>query len=99
MADQSFREFLPEWTQLGIDRFASGLRFMLEPLDVFLSGLTNETARWCAIMLFAVAGVWVWTLKREYVYRGAPDETIWRDLRLWSVFALCPYAIIYLFFF
>ena len=99
MAERSIRELFGEWAQTVHDELASQLRSILGPLDSFLASLSAETGRWCAIALFAIAAVWVLTLKRDYVYRGAVDDKIWRDLRLWSVLALCPYAVIYLFFF
>jgi len=66
-----------------------------EPLDSWLAGLPLWTARICAIALFTIAAVWVLSLKREFVFRGAPDSAAWRDLRLWGVLVLVPYVLIY----
>ncbi len=71
----------------------------LRPLDDFLSALPIGVARGCAITLFLLVTVWVLTLKRELVFRGAPSQRPWRDLRLWAVLVALPYCLIYLFLF
>lgn len=75
------------------------LNSLFGPLDRFLSGLSTDSGRYCAVALFAIAAAWVLTLKRDYVFQGAPDRAWWRDLRLWSVAALAPYVYVYLFLF
>jgi hypothetical protein len=75
---------------------APGLRAMLAPLDAWLNSLPWWTGRACAVGLFAIVGLWALTLKRSYIYLGAPDKRLWRDLRIWTVLALLPYIIIYL---
>lgn len=72
------------------------LRWFLEPLDRFLISLPPSVWLGCAIGLFVVAGIAVWTLKRDYVYLGAPDKAGWRDLRIWSTLLLIPYILVYL---
>ena len=71
------------------------LKAIFGPLDEWLISLSPTTARACAVGLFLLAAVWVWTLRREFVYRGAPSRARWRDLRIWAVLALIPYVIIY----
>jgi hypothetical protein len=72
------------------------LKSLHGPLDLWLSSLPMSVAIACAIGLFVVAGIWVWTLRREFIFRGAPDQKWWRDLRLWSMIVLLPYITIYL---
>ena len=43
-------------------------------------------------VLLAVAG---WFFPRDYVYRGAPDASAWRDLRLWSFLLMLLLIVIY----
>lgn len=74
------------------------LKAVLGPLDVWLSGLPPWTGRLCAIVLFLAGAVWALTLKRSYVYLGAPDDARWRDLRLWALLATLPYIVLYLLF-
>ena len=66
------------------------------PLDAWLGSLPMWVAMACAIGLFVVAGIWVWCLPRAFVYRGAPDNRWWRDLRIWATVVLLPYIGIYL---
>ena len=50
----------------------------------------------CTLALYGAALVWVWTLRREFVFRGAPDQQWWRDLRLWATLVVIPYVAVYL---
>jgi hypothetical protein len=51
-----------------------------------------------ALALFASAVVWVFSLKESYVNRGAPGRGFLYDLRLWTIVALLPFVVIYLYF-
>lgn len=82
-----------------LDPLALRLREMQAPLDAFLSQVSPAAARGCAVALFVLAAGWVWTIRRDFIYRGAPDRAAWRDLRWWTLLALLPYVVIYLFFF
>lgn len=77
------------------DALVPPLRTVLGPLDRWLDGLPPWAGSACAVGLFAAAAVWVLFLRREFVYRGAPDQSRWRDLRLWAILALVPYVVIY----
>ncbi len=75
---------------------APHLHAVLTPLDVWIDALPMWVSKLCAVGLFVIVGLWVSTLKREYVYLGAPDQAKWRDLRIWTWLVLLPYIIIYL---
>ena len=77
---------------------APHLRALHAPLDAWIDGLPFWVPKACALTLFALAGLWALTLKRQYVYLGAPDQAGWRDLRFWALLILLPYVLIYLFF-
>ena len=81
------------------DWLVQSLRTLLGPLDAWLTSLSTETGRWCAVALFAIAMLWVLTLRRDFIFRGAPGQSIWYDLRLWTLAALTPYVLIYMFLF
>lgn len=66
------------------------------PLDQFLSSLPMWTAQVCAIGLFLLGVIFAWSLPRQFVYLGAPDQARWRDLRIWATAVLVPYMAIYL---
>lgn len=72
------------------------LKSLHEPIDNWLGSLPMSVAMACAIGLFVLAGIWVWTLQSDFIFRGAPDRSRWRDLRIWSMVVLLPYITIYL---
>jgi hypothetical protein len=74
------------------------LKSLHQPIDDWLGSLPMSVAMFCAIGLFVLAGIWVWTLKSDFIFRGAPDRSRWRDLRIWSMIVLLPYISIYLLF-
>lgn len=65
-------------------------------IDRWLLAIPITWARYVVVAMFALAALWVLSLKRDYVYLGAPDTRRWRDLRLWTVLFLIPYVIVYL---
>ncbi len=71
------------------------LRSLEAPLDRWLSSLPMGVAQAAVISLFLVVGCWVWTLRRSYVYLGAPSQARWRDLRIWATLLLLPYVAVY----
>jgi len=72
------------------------LKSLHEPIDNWLGSLPMSVAMACAVGLFVLAGIWVWTLRADFIFRGAPDRSRWRDLRIWSMVVLLPYIAIYL---
>ncbi|MGD9647773.1 MAG: hypothetical protein AB7U73_18825 [Pirellulales bacterium] len=74
---------------------AAPLRALNQPLDDWLDSLPMWVAQLCAIGLFVVAGLWVLTLSRDFVFLGATSRSRWRDLRIWSIALLLPYIAVY----
>jgi len=72
------------------------LKSLHQPIDDWLGSLPMSVAMFCAVGLFVLAGIWVWTLKADFIFRGAPDRSRWRDLRIWSMIVLLPYITIYI---
>ncbi len=72
------------------------LKSIQDPIDQWLGTIPMWIAMACAIGLFAIALIWVWTLKSEFVFRGAPDDQWWRDLRIWATLVVIPYITVYL---
>jgi len=73
------------------------LEFVLGPLNDALGALPLAAARVAAALLLAVPAAAVWRFRREWVFRGAPDRSPWRDLRIWAAISVLPYLVIYLF--
>ena len=78
------------------ENFGPPLKALHEPIDAWLGSLSMNVAMACALGLYAIAVVWVWTLPREFVFRGAPDQKPWRDLRVWATLVVIPYVAVYL---
>ena len=76
--------------------FGPPLKALHEPIDAWLGSLSMTVAMVCAIGLYLIAIAWVWTLPREFVFRGAVDQDRWRDLRIWATLVVLPYVVIYL---
>ena len=91
--DPSWQDQLQEWLRSTV---GPPLKRLHEPVDLWLGGLPMWVAVACVVGLYAVAVIWVWTLRREFVFRGAPDQAWWRDLRLWATLIVIPYVAIYL---
>lgn len=72
------------------------LKSLHTPLDDVLSSLSLNSAKVVVLAFFALAGAWVLSLPRSFVYLGAPDQARWRDLRWWAVIVLIPYGLVYL---
>lgn len=76
--------------------FGPPLKALHEPIDAWLGSLPMSVAMACALGLYAIAVIWVWTLPKKFVFRGAPDQRPWRDLRVWATLVTIPYVIIYM---
>ena len=74
------------------------LKWALDPFHAWLDGLPPAAWR-ASICAFLILGTcWVLFLRREFVFRGAADQRLWRDLRVWVILLLIPYLAIYLLF-
>jgi hypothetical protein len=78
--------------------FSPPLRVVFEPVNRGLTAVDGERlALFSALALFILAVLWVWVgLKKEYVNLDRPGDSPWYDLRLWTLFAVLPYIVIYL---
>ena len=78
------------------ENFGPPLKAIHVPIDEWLGGLPMTVALACAVGLYILALIWVWRLSRDFVFRGAPDQNGWRDLRVWATIVTIPYIAIYL---
>jgi hypothetical protein len=72
------------------------LRATLGTLDAAIGAVPLGAARWSALALLVAPVLVVALARREWIYRGAPDQRSARDLRFWAVLVTLPYAILYL---
>ena len=72
------------------------LKSVQKPIDDWLGTAPMSVAMACAVGLFVVALIWTWALNRDFIFRGAPDDAWWRDLRIWATLVVIPYVTVYL---
>ena len=91
--DATWTDRIQQWFR---DRVGGLIKGFHEPIDNWLGQLPMSVALGCAIALYAIALTWVWSLRREFVFRGSPDQKPWRDLRIWATIVVIPYVAVYL---
>jgi len=60
--------------------------------------LDNLPLYWAKIVgtvFFVCVIIWALTRPKAYIFKGAPDMKMWRDLRLWAVVILIVQIVIY----
>ena len=72
------------------------LRYVLD--FQWAHGLSTGVAQILFIASFVGVAIFALLQSRAYVYRGAPDERIWRDLRVWAVLVMALATGLYLYF-
>ncbi len=74
------------------------LKVILDPLHHFLDGVPEPLWRISVCLFLLFGALWTMFLRRESIFRGAPKESRWCDLRIWVCVLLTPYLFIYLIF-
>lgn len=64
----------------------------------FLMDVSEGWARFWVIMAFIVPMVGAFLMPHKYIYQGAPDNKIWRNLKLWVFVIVAVQVGIYLYF-
>ncbi len=72
---------------------------IFKPVSRFLENTYQPWAKICALGLFVGTMFWVWFgMKKEYVNLGRENESIWTDLRWWTIISMLPHVVVYLYF-
>jgi len=72
---------------------------IFRPISKFLENTYQPWAKISALGLFIGTMLWVWFgMKKEYVNLGRNKESIWTDLRWWTIISMLPHIIVYLYF-
>lgn len=71
------------------------LRALHQPIDRWLGSLPMSVAMVCALGLYLAAVIWVWGLKKDFLFRGAPGKGWKYDLRIWATLVVVPYVAVY----
>ncbi len=56
------------------------------------------TAKIGAGVIFGSIVALSWLMPREFIYHGAPDRALWRDLRIWATLLLLAQCVLYFIF-
>lgn len=64
----------------------------------WLVDLSVGWGRFLIIMAFIIPLIFALTLKKEYIYQGAPDRKAWRNLKYWTFIIVAVQVAIYLYF-
>ena len=62
----------------------------------WLNDLPLYWAKIIGTVFFVCVIVWAVTRPKNYIFQGAPNGRIWRDLRLWAAVILLVQIIIYM---
>ena len=65
-------------------------------MDDWLASLPLWWGKVIAAVFFLAIAVWAWRRPRSYIYRGAPDDRRWRDLRVWASVLMVIQVLIYI---
>ncbi len=64
----------------------------------WLSNIDLRTAKILMLLAFFSPLIFSLFLKKEYIYKGATDKKIWRNLRLWIMALTFIMATVYIYF-
>lgn len=64
----------------------------------FLANLSEGWARFLVIMAYIIPLIFALTLPRKYIYEGAEDQKLWRNLKLWVFVIVAVMVVVYLYF-
>ena len=78
-----------------MDLLARLLSTFFDPIHQVMTSIPLSWARYFVLALLLLPLVALVMQKRSFVFRGAPDEKPWRDLRLWAVVVMLPYLLLY----
>lgn len=89
-----------------INRFSSGIssvfsgpmQTIFHPINNLFNPIPEFMWQICAVALFVGAMVLIMSLRKQYVNVDQPHDSIWFDLRLWTVVSMLPHVFIYLWF-
>jgi len=60
--------------------------------------LSENWARFLVILAFIAPLIFTFTLPRRYIYQGAADQKMWRNLKIWILVLIAISVSVYLYF-
>ena len=60
-----------------------------------LSDLPVAWANYLSILGFLILGTLVWLVPRKVIFSEAPDQSRWRDMRLWASILIAMQLVLY----
>lgn len=64
----------------------------------WLADLSEAWGRFLVIMAFIVPLIFAITLPKKYIYQGASNQKIWRNLKFWVFIIVAIQVAIYIYF-
>jgi len=64
----------------------------------FLANLSEGWARFLVILAYIIPLIFALTLSRKYIYEGAEDQKLWRNLKIWVFVIVAVMVAVYLYF-
>ena len=64
----------------------------------WIADLSEGWARFLVIMAFILPLIFALTLKKKYIFLGAPDQKNWRNLKYWVFVIVAVQVVIYIYF-
>ncbi len=61
-----------------------------------LKSIPIGTVKIIGAIFFLIVMFWAVTRPKAYIFRGAPDQSAWRDLRIWAVIVLLVQIYLYM---
>ena len=72
---------------------------IFKPINRFLEKTYQPWAKICALGMFLGTMLWVcFGMKKEYVNLGRTNESLWTDLRIWTIISMLPHIVVYFYF-
>ena len=57
--------------------------------------LPTQWANYLSMLGFALLALLVWRIPKQLIYRNAPDESRWRDIRIWASALISVQLVLY----
>ena len=64
----------------------------------WLSNMPMGWAKFVVLLAFIAPMIFALTMKKSYIYQGASNNAIWKNLKLWVLFVVGIQIAIYLYF-
>lgn len=64
----------------------------------WLIWITPGQARWIILGMYLAILAAIWRIPNSYLFQGAPNQKIWRNLKFWAALAIASQLFVYAYF-